>query len=531
MGSSLWRVSPATWDLVRALERRIRPSILSQLGGSGEPGVLPEILPHVFDNRPRVARAAIEAVVKLFDALPPSAYGALDQRIREGYRRFERVGFDPRAIEAFPDERPALLCLLSCVSDGHVREWAVRAMSHETLDRELPFLIIRTNDWVAQVREAAISALSAYLTPEHGDTLVRNLAYIEHAASYRRAPGAVGLAKRILALLATAPFAPALRKGLAGGTGAIARSSLALAWENPDVPTAEAVDAATAHPDPFVRLRLAELLADAPGDAEFDRAVSILTADRFAPVRRQALRLILRHSPGRAEDACRKLLFDPSARVRLLAQFSARTDHGIDIAQAYLDALETGAPETTEGALLGLADLGVRPDPAMAAPYLKDPRARLRAAAIHALSPDPDAISVRRLVTLLRDPSPRVSREAANALGARQSEVSIPDLWAVYDLDRRRHVLRNVIRAIDAATFWSKIPYLIEAACDDDAAVRDFAGPRLQRAWWRFERSNLKPTETQVAALSAALVAAEDRSPGSEQVSLLRNALGRASPP
>ena len=449
--------------------------------------------------------------------------------MRGGYRRFDRARFDLQAIEAFPDERLALLCLLSCDSDGHMREWAVRALSQETLDRELPFLIIRTNDWVEQVRDAAVSALSAYLTPEHGDALVRNLVYIEHARCYRRAPAAAGLARRILTLLATAPFAPAVRKGLASGTGAIARSSLALAWENPDVPTGEAVDAATAHADPFVRLRLAELLADTPGDGEFDRAVAILATDRFAPVRRQALRLILRHSPDRAEDACRRFLFDPSTRVRLLAQFTARTDHGIDIAKTYLDALEDGGPETTEGALLGLADLGARPDPAMITPHLNDPRARLRAAALRALLQGHDAISVRRLVALLCDPSPRVSREAANALGARQSDVSLPDLRAVYGMDRRRHVRRNVIRAIDAATFWSKIPYLIEAASDDDAAVRDFAGPRLQRAWWRFERSNLKPTKTELAALSHALEAAEDRAPGSEQASLLRRALDRAS--
>ena len=491
--------------------------------------MLHEILPHIFDNRPRVARAAIEAATHLFEAVPPSAYAGLDASMRGGYRRFDRARFDLQAIEAFPDERPVLLCLLSCDSDGHMREWAVRALSQETLDRELPFLIIRTNDWVEQVRDAAVSALSAYLTPEHGDALVRNLVYIEHATSYRRAPAAAELAKCILALLATAPFAPAVRKGLASGTGAIARSSLALAWKNPDVPTGEAVDAATAHPDPFVRLRLAELLADTPGDGEFDRAVSILATDRFAPVRRQALRLILRHRPDRAKEACRRFLFDPSTRVRLLAQFSARTDHGIDIARSYLDALAAGGPETTEGALLGLADLRAHPDPATVTPYLKNPRARLRAAAIRTLLPDQDALSVRRLVALLRDTSPRVSREAANALGARQSDVSLPDLWAVYGMDQRRHVRRNVIRAIDAATFWAKISYFIEATCDDDEAIRDFAGPRLQRAWWRFERSNLKPTETEFAALSDALEAAEDRSPGSDQVSLLRGALDRAT--
>ncbi|HEY2747766.1 MAG TPA: hypothetical protein VGL86_24255, partial [Polyangia bacterium] len=107
----------------------------------------------------------------------------------------------------------AALGIASAHSNGHVREAAVRALSWRTEGHEIPFLVVRLNDWVAQVRDAALAAASARLTTEHADDWIRVLPLVEALRRQRRADHS-RFVQAVLRLLTSADARPALLRGL-----------------------------------------------------------------------------------------------------------------------------------------------------------------------------------------------------------------------------------------------------------------------------------------------------------------------------
>ncbi len=107
----------------------------------------------------------------------------------------------------------AALGIASAHWNGHVREAAVRALSRRTEGDEIPFLVVRLNDWVPQVRDAALAAASARLTTERADGWVRALPLVEALRQQRRADHSP-LVRAVFMLLTSVDARPALLRGL-----------------------------------------------------------------------------------------------------------------------------------------------------------------------------------------------------------------------------------------------------------------------------------------------------------------------------
>lgn len=60
-----------------------------------------------------------------------------------------------------------------------MREEAIRRSATSADGSEIPFLLLRSNDWVKPVREAAQSALRARLAPAHVPDLVKALPMLD----------------------------------------------------------------------------------------------------------------------------------------------------------------------------------------------------------------------------------------------------------------------------------------------------------------------------------------------------------------
>jgi HEAT repeat protein len=153
--------------------------VIDRIGAAGEAAALPDLLPHVFDKRRSVARAAARAAASLLSGVPVSELPWLDERLRErstwwpGW--FSMRPTDLRALEQFGDSQPALLRLATCHPSGYVREAALKALESAVDGAELPFLLIRLNDWVAPVRECAQELVRRRANPGYARQLVRSL--------------------------------------------------------------------------------------------------------------------------------------------------------------------------------------------------------------------------------------------------------------------------------------------------------------------------------------------------------------------
>jgi HEAT repeat protein len=369
--------------------------------------------------------AGVEEVLGWWDRDPERAAGELDALLRvasphavvflEGaYRGRHRslapmLGTDVDTLRVDVGRHAAAVAaLLTFDRSGYLREAGVGWLASCDELFVLPFLLLRLNDPVDPVREAATAAISQRLTVGHAGLLVQLLPLIEKLGVRRRASPIV---RRVGGLLLSGD--PAGRAALWAGARAedpeVRASCLRLlATVDPADAVAYAVDTG----DPALR-HWAAAVATAPGlDATVQRRLlPLLESDPNPRIRWRALRARTRHPDS--EPSLRHALLDPDARVRYLARASLRTlGHAGSADKMYRAALadHDAGPATLVGALAGLADMGTRADAARLVTYLDHPHVRVRGEAWRALATlDPDTFNAR-IDQLRADPSSKVRR-------------------------------------------------------------------------------------------------------------------------
>lgn len=192
------RVSQATWKLVHELwsppglwgrltgQRESITPKLDEIARTREPGVIPALSLFLRSPDQDVRTTAANGIGHLFSSVEPLDYLQLDQSMRN-WTEYESLPNSPwRRLT--PEELLELsrlpygnlaLGLAAMHWSGYVREAAVERLAEVTDGSELPFLLLRVNDWVTAVRTRAAQALLSKTVPGYGEHFFRNLALIE----------------------------------------------------------------------------------------------------------------------------------------------------------------------------------------------------------------------------------------------------------------------------------------------------------------------------------------------------------------
>lgn len=328
----------------------------------------------------------------------PRAVLRLDATARR-VRWWRSEDYVPLSVIRLPDRRlgedtpPLAVALASTHGDGRIRERAVRQIVARPLPELIPFLVVRTGDWVREVRDRACAGLAVLL----------------NADPARFLPAAVGVGLRVEQWL----------------RGSFVRNQLLAAAADPRAPLAALLDSpdrevrafafragtwkldrkvSVASTAPDVRLRSAAAEA-AARECVWTGRVEVLRRLGASPhpeVRVQALTGLARL--GR-DDEVVPHLDDSSSLVRALARASAAR-LGVDVAEHYRSRV-------TPGAIDGFAEVGG--DGRHLTALLAHPSARIRARAVRALRLL-DQVPDDRVLPMLRDPSSAVVREATAAV-------------------------------------------------------------------------------------------------------------------
>ncbi|MFF0318432.1 hypothetical protein ACFYPH_27800 [Micromonospora sp. NPDC005252] len=350
-----------------------------------------------------LGRAALRALVR-----SPKVVARLDERARQ-------------VPWCLPEQSPPLVRLVACLTqptvnplavamasthrDGRIRERAVVSMLDDPDPDLVPFLVLRTGDWVRQVRDRARAGLALLLADDPATYLpaAMPMALLVDA----RSRGGFA-ANQVTAALLSAP--PAVRR-VVGASGSAAQRRLV--FETEVAQRWLRIDdlVAVAESDTDVRIRSLATEA-ACREAVWTGRLPILR--RLARSRRPdvgaiALTGLLRLGAP-AEVATR--LDDTASLVRAIAREAARRV-GTD-AQAHYRAAVTG-PAPTPGAVLGFSESASAADAPLLNRLLTHPVATIRAAAVRGLRQF-DAVDTGRVLPLLTDPAPSVVREATTAL-------------------------------------------------------------------------------------------------------------------
>jgi hypothetical protein len=310
--------------------------------------------------------------------------------------------------------RPIAVALSSSHRDGRVRERAVVALLARPCPELVPFLVLRTAEWAAPVRNRARAGLALLLAGGPGGHLLAALPMALAVQGRLRGGFAHG---QVLAALLSAPAE--VRPALADSPDPVLRRFLfgvasAQGWLRPD----DLVAAAESETDVRIRGRAAEA---ACREAVWGNRVTTLR--RLAGNRRPGVRALALTGLVRLghDSEVAGYLDDAAELVRAVARDAARRA-GVDASHHYRAAVAEPVPVT--GAIAGLAETGSLRDAPLLRPLLAHPSAKVRAHAVRALR-RLDGVEPDEIVPLLRDPSPGVVREATAAL--RPYSARVPD--------------------------------------------------------------------------------------------------------
>ena len=500
-------------------------SAIEELSRCGEPQAIPVLASALIEGPREQMLAAAQAVGTLLSRLTEEELPSLDEWMRraagdEAWRRLTpqdlRRSGRPRDADAL------LLQLASFHGNGFVREEAVRRLALIRHGGELPYLLLRLNDWVPQVRHAASAAVLERLEPDGVDAFVKSLGLVDRLENARRADHR-GVLQGISELLVNSAARLPMVAAMSSPSKTIRRASFRLLTRGRPDDLLEIVTAALSVLDPIVRLWAVRAAATGLDRAHVRRALEALRADRSALVRRECLRQWVDLFPDEAVEALKTALLDRNGVVRAEARYHLGKSSSLDVAAYYRDAITTSVAPTLVAALAGLGEMGWSPEDALRlAPYLSHPLAKVRQTAVRYLLRLGGDQYLDAVAETVLDVSPSVSKQASKALRSHIARVGPAWLGNALEASTVRHVRENLLDLSSALPKWESIVCLLRGVSDRDEslAARALAGVTRWDAQYNVSQSS--PSRDQLAALDATLTAAEAKLPPSTAVSIRR---------
>ncbi len=523
------KLSQKTWEIIQslygspgfwsALVSRQEPPLLAfeEIAKSRETAAIPYLASLLLDSRQNVREAAARTVGALVAALPVEDYAQLDQVTRNDWAYESTATSDWRRLKP-SDVRQfcqlpspaATVGLISFHGSGFVREAAVNVLANLFDGSELPFLLLRVNDWVGTVRESAAVAVLHRIRPDYARHFFRNLWLVDRLKTCGRGQHAT-LVGSMLALLREPEAAGLLREGLASSDRWLRRQSYQLAIESKSHESLTILKQVLSDKEPILRLWAARSILASLVEDELRRLLPGLLCDRFMPVRCEALSILARRLPGDAPPILLQALLDTHASMRAAAVYFIRqTDPSFDFAPTYRRGLGNDSDKIKRASLMGLGETGQAADGSLVLPYLKNPSVALRKSAIRALAALDGSRYAVQFFDGVADDHPGVSREATKALISKCRPADTDLAWRLFQTDSRQYVRKASLSIITSAPVWTRGWFIIHALGDRDAVLAEMASGLL-RDWLEQTRSMpIGPSKEELSLLKAA---ATDQSP------------------
>lgn len=353
------------------------------------------------------------------------------------------------------------LAELACSYDGYQREAAVAELVRRADPRAVALLLVRTGDWVAQVRQGAQQGLMTFMRDEFVVQWAHALPALAHAYRVRRADlGA--LIAAIEAFLGR--HVDALEQHARTPDAAMRRWMFALRLAQPRT-EAESADLlrrglrSNELPTSLLCLKAIERLHDAALRRELLEAA---LRSRLPRVKTAALRELLALAGADAAPVLQALCFDRSPAVRALAVATLAAPLQPAVAARAKEILR--APDGEASACVAaLHVLSLLEDPytlAEARARTASPSVPLRRLArMLMLSADPAQAGVQ-LLDILADASPRVRRIAVDHV---RRGGALPEVGPLLRLGlSRMDLTRDVLAMLGHGSPWDRLLFVFE---------------------------------------------------------------------
>lgn len=384
------------------------------------------------------------------------------------------------------------LLLMTESPDGYKRENAVRRLGLMGNPVALPQLLIRANDWVPQVRDAARGAIRLLATTQNAQAFVECLPEVYRLSGrHRDAHGP--LISDIERYLLQPENISYVLNGIANDDKGTSTACALLVFERRLLNSQELVRIGLIHPDVTVRQKAAQLIGELEGDQR-DAAIATALKNGFMPVRRAAMLLIMERAPKIEEIDF--FLFDKHVAMRQLAAGYLQKRE-VQVDRRYREALSSTSVPNIRVGIWGLGEYGAQADLALVARFLKHGNPSLRKQALSSFAKLCDQDVDRTVLAGLSDEDAGVSKEAARIAVRKKQKLSASDIYKVFQASAAPHVVKSCVIALKCSNKWERLIFfllLLEKDSHDDSYAME-----LIKQWDRdFNKSHAQPTARQI---------------------------------
>jgi HEAT repeat protein len=477
---------------------------LERIAETHEPFAVPGLVNMLRSPSAPVVEAAANAISRILSHCTPTQLAQIDQRVRE-FSEWRWPTIHPDDINRLAQGHPLALGVLSFNASGYVREATTRALGASHGGEELPFLLIRVNDWVRPVREIARKAVLQRVRSDYAPHLVRCLPLVYRLEAARRHDQRE-VVEAVLGLLRQRACREALLSGLASSDRQTSRLAFRLLVESPQEDRLEVLGRALESSDTVLRLLAAQELRRSLTGEALRQTLDRLRADAFMPVRREALYGFVENLPELAPAHLREALLDPHAGMREAARYYLRQLGQTDFTSFYRERLREAGSTPLPATVEGLGESGEAGDAVLIADFLRHSDPRVRKAAVRAIGRLNAEAYCDSLVAALRDGSAAVAKAARDVLVTHMSCASAHQLAALFEGDSSPLTQRLVLTLLTQRSWWESASVLLTATISPDERIRSVALAGLHR--WQYSTRILyaRPTRKQVEEVERALL-------------------------
>jgi HEAT repeat protein len=487
-------------------KEQITRNLLNQLADVGEVAALPCVVRFLSSSDEETLRCLRRTIATLIARLSLNQlmhFTELFDWASEWYTNNLWGKLTPSRIGAIAGDRhevghALVLGLFTFHRSGFVRHEAVRLLSMVTDGTEIPFLLLRQNDWVKPIAKDAQAAVAVRINDDNVEHLAKSLEIVLHLNALSRHDHS-DTVSQIIDLLLGEQNDAFLRSAIDSEDRSVRRQVIRLGLKKPGKHLWRLIPYGLKSNDAIVRLNCCHCLTLIHADARLLEALDGMMTDRFMPIRREALRQKSDYFPDAAKAMWQHALLDQHSSIRELACWHVRNTYH-DAPSVYYRTVIRESPGSLS-ALEGLSETGDESDVVLFKQLLNHSLPSRRRIAIQGLMRVGKEASVSIVLPFLRDESPSVVRAVCKCVGSFLSAVSEDDLIAVAmdgKADAGRKAAVNILADLGK---WRSLPSLIKIASEAEAETAKYAFLTTCRLQFPENSSQFSP-KTSMSALN-----------------------------
>ncbi|MDL2275941.1 hypothetical protein LJC22_07440 [Desulfosarcina sp. OttesenSCG-928-G10] len=418
----------------------------------------------------------------------------IDIQMRQSHSMQWGIAWDQLEINDFfttqmdSDERRAISIFASFNSNGFIREKAVQAMKNQ--GGTLAYIILRLNDWVSQVQQAASDAFAYRLQCLSEGELFSALTAAEKLKRSGRGSHHENI-NRFLIVLTSRAHAQDLMAGLQSNDITTRRFCTDALLDISPPKTELALEQLTCEPDPFLRAMIFKRLNSLGQNV--DSVVGAFLCDKHPINRILALHYLVAAGGSGTLNIAQNLLLDRSGKVREAARhIIQKQTPAFDFRGFYRSFID----EALAVAIDELGKIGLLCDAEEIAGYIG-------AAGI--------SVVKSAMASLMRLNSQKYGPMITEMLGDNRASIvkTARNLVLKYgrpDYERTREIFHKTASGntrskcadiLFTAPKWQRLIYILEAISRDDEQMRKKAFEAVNRWRFDFNRSFTVPSNSQ----------------------------------